>query len=105
MRRLAGVLILLLAGGGLYYYLHEDPLRAELNRRWRPVTAEQQRQAAIDSAAAALRILSAPNLAAGVDVPTIQAIAFDEIKAKGALTQIHVCTTVAGVESDYAASF
>jgi hypothetical protein len=83
MRWLAGALILLIAGGGLYYYLREDPLRAELDRRWPPVTADQQRQAAIDSTAAALQILPAPNFAVGVDTPTIQAVAFDAVKAMG----------------------
>ncbi|AZO05612.1 hypothetical protein [Mesorhizobium sp. M2A.F.Ca.ET.043.02.1.1] len=47
------------------------------------MTADQQRQAAIDSAEAALRILPLANLATGVDLPTIQAIAFDAIKGKG----------------------
>jgi hypothetical protein len=91
MRWLAGVLILLLLGGGLYYYLRADPLRAALDRRWPPETADQQRQAAIDSATAALKILSAPNLAVGADVPTIQAIAFDEVKAKG-VTKLALAT-------------
>jgi hypothetical protein len=50
MRWFAGIFMLMLAaGGGLYYYLREDPLRAELDHRWPPVTAEQQRQAAIDA--------------------------------------------------------
>ena len=40
---------------GAYYYLHEDPLRTELDRRWPPVTPDQQRQAAVDSAASALK--------------------------------------------------
>lgn len=91
MRWLAGVLILLLVGGGLYYYLRQDPLQAELNRRWPPVTADQQRQAAIDSAAAALQILPSANLAAGADLSTIQAIAFDAIKGKG-VTKLALAT-------------
>jgi hypothetical protein len=78
-----GVLALLAVGGGAYYFFDNDPPRAELNRRWPPVTAEQQRQAAIDSAATALKALTAPNMAAGVDVATIQRIGVGEIKSKG----------------------
>src|SRR5262249_31263765 len=79
----ASILVLLLVGGGLYYYLREDPLRAQLNRAWPPVTADQQRQAAVNATAAALTVLSAPNIAAGADIPTLQAIAFDQVKTKG----------------------
>ena len=45
--------------------------------------ADQQRHAAIDSAATALKALTAPNLAAGADAATIQEIASDEVKSKG----------------------
>jgi hypothetical protein len=83
IRWVAGVLALLAVGGGAYYYFHDDPLRAELDRRWPPVTADQQRQAAIDSAATALKALTAPNLAAGANVATIQEIAFDAVKSSG----------------------
>lgn len=91
-RWVAGLLVLLAVGGGAaYYYLREDPLRAELDRRWPPVTADQQRQAAIDSATSALRELTTPNMAAGADVATIQRIAFDELKAKG-VTKLALAT-------------
>lgn len=84
MKWLAGILILsLLAVAGAYYYFREDPLRTELDRRWAPVTAEQQRQTAIDSAGAALQTLSVPNVAAGVDTSTVQTIVFDLVKGKG----------------------
>lgn len=82
-RWVAGILLLAAVGGLAYAYLGEDPLRAKLARRWPPVTGDQQRQAAIDSAASVLKALAAPNVAAGADVATIQAIAFDETKSKG----------------------
>ena len=69
--------MLLAIGGGAYWYQGRDPLQTALDRRWPPVTADQQRQAAIDSAASALKALAAPNLAAGVDVATIQGIALE----------------------------
>src|SRR5208283_4672161 len=91
-RWVAGLLALLAVGGGTaYYQLRDDPLRAELDRRWPPVTADQQRQAAIDSAASALRALAAPNVTAGADVATIQGIAFDEVKSKG-VTKLTLAT-------------
>ncbi|MES0179655.1 hypothetical protein NKJ86_13785 [Mesorhizobium sp. M0025] len=55
------------------------------------MTADQQRQAAIDSAEAALRILPSANLAAGVDLPTIQAIASHAIRGKG-VTKLALAT-------------
>src|SRR5262249_54215128 len=55
----------------------------ELDRHWPAVNAERQRQAAIDSAASALGTLKTPNLAVGVDVKTIEAIALDQVKSKG----------------------
>jgi hypothetical protein len=59
------VVLILAVGSGAYSYLHYDRLRAELDRRWPPVTADQQRQTAIDSAATAFKALAAPNVAAG----------------------------------------
>lgn len=95
MIRRVGVvcLLVLLAVGAAaaYYYLRNDPLRAELNRRWPPVTADQQRQVAIDSTASALKALAAPNVAAGVDVATIKEIAFNEVKSKG-VTKLTLAT-------------
>jgi hypothetical protein len=88
---MAGILLLVAAAGLAYAYLGEDALRAELDRRWPPVTPDQQRQVAIDSAASALKALSAPNVAAGADVATIQAIAFDEVKSKG-ITKLALVT-------------
>jgi hypothetical protein len=99
-RWLTVVLTLLIVAGGLYLSLHGnpllaqlqgDPLRAALNRHWPPASAEQQRQAAMNSAATTLKVLSAPNVAAGADVPTIQAIAFDEVKSKG-VTKVALAT-------------
>jgi hypothetical protein len=55
IRWVAGVLALLAVGGVAYYYFHDDPLRAELDRRWPGLTANLQRQATIDSAASALK--------------------------------------------------
>jgi hypothetical protein len=83
-RWIAGLLALLAVGSfAVYYYLQGDPLRAALDRHWPQVNAEQQRQVAIDSAASALKALAAPNVAAGVDVATIEGIAFDEVRSKG----------------------
>jgi hypothetical protein len=83
IRWVVGILALLVLGGGSYYYFRGDPLKTELDRRFPPVTADQQRQAAINSAASALKSLAAPNVAAGANVASIQAIAFDEVKPKG----------------------
>jgi hypothetical protein len=91
IRWVAGILTVLAVGVGGYYYLHGDPLRAELDRHWPPVNADQQRQAAIDSAASALKALAAPNVAAGADVATIQGIALDEVKSKG-VTKLALAT-------------
>src|SRR5271170_8477769 len=68
LRWIATAIVLLIAGGGAYYYFHYDPLQAELNRRWPPITVEQQRSAAIDSMATVLKTLVMPNVAAGADV-------------------------------------
>jgi hypothetical protein len=78
-----GFLLLIAVGGVAFYTLRSDPLRTELDRHWPAVNAERQRQAAIDSAASALGALKRPNLAVGVDVKTIQAIALDQVKSKG----------------------
>lgn len=85
MMRLGAVffVLLVIVTGVAYYFLRDDPLRAELDRRWPPVTADQQRQIAIDSAASALKEFTRPNIAAGADVATIQRIAFDSVKSKG----------------------
>jgi hypothetical protein len=83
--------LLLAVGAGAYYFFHDDPLRVELDRHWPPVTADQQRQAAIDFATTALKALTTPNLAAGVDVATIQEIAFDKVKSKG-VTKVALTT-------------
>jgi hypothetical protein len=91
VRWVAGILLLLAAAGLAYAYLGEDALRAELDRLWPAVSADQQRQAAINSAATALRVLSAPNVAAGTDTATIQAIVFDEVKTKG-VTKLTLAT-------------
>jgi len=91
VRWVAGILLLVAAAGLAYAYLGEDALRAELDGRWPPVSADQQRQAAINSAATALRVLSAPNVAAGADTAAIQAIAFDEVKTKG-VTKLTLAT-------------
>lgn len=93
MSRLAAAIIALLAGvGGLaHYFLQADPLLAELNRRWPPATVDQQRQAAVDSAASTLRTLDAPNLAAGIDVATIKGIVFDAVKSRG-VTKLDLAT-------------
>jgi hypothetical protein len=91
IRWIAGVLLLLALGGAGYYYLRYDPLRAEVDRRLPPVTADQQRQAATDSAASTLKALATPNVAAGADVATIQQIAFDKIKSKG-ITKLVLAT-------------
>jgi hypothetical protein len=90
-RLLAGILLLLVLGGGAYYYLRSDPLRTALDRRWPPATADQQRQAAINSAASALKVLAVPNIAVGADVATIQAIVFDKVKSKG-VTKLALAT-------------
>src|SRR5271170_184399 len=83
LRWIATAIVLLIAGGGAYYYFHYDPLQAELNRRWPPITVEQQRSAAIDSMATVLKTLVMPNVAAGADIATIQGIAFNEVNPKG----------------------
>ena len=83
IRWVVSIFALAAVGSGAYYYFHDDPLRAELNRRWPVVTFDQQRQAAIDSAATELKALAAPNVAAGAEVATIRKIAFEEVKMKG----------------------
>ena len=91
VRWIAGIILAMLAVGlGGCDYFH-DPLRAELDRRWPPVTPDQQRQAAIDSAATALPALTAPNVAAGADLATIQAIALDQAKSRG-VTKLALAT-------------
>ena len=92
IRWVVGILSLLVIGSGTYFYfVREDPLKTLLDRRWPPVTAEQQRQAAIDSAATALKTLVAPNVAAGADVATIREVAFNALKPKG-VTKISLTT-------------
>ena len=91
VRWVAGILLLVAAAGLAYAYLGEDALRAELDRRWPPVTVDQQRQAAIDSAASALKALAAPNVAAGADLATMRTIAFDQVKSKG-VTKLALAT-------------
>ena len=54
------------------------------------MTVDHERQATINSAATALRVPAA-NLAAGADMSTIQAIALDEVKAKG-VTKLALAT-------------
>lgn len=84
MVRLAvGFLVLVVIGSIAFFSLRSDPLRVELDRRWPAVNAERHRQAAIDSAASALLALKTANLAVGVDVKTMQTIAFDQVKSKG----------------------
>jgi hypothetical protein len=87
----SGVLLLLAIGGGAYWYQSRDPLQQALDSRWPPITADPLRQAAISSAASALKGLVAPNLAAGVDVATIQGIALEEVKSKG-VTKLTLAT-------------
>lgn len=66
-----------------YFYFAQNPLTAMLNKRWPPITITQQQQTAIASTAASLPALSSPNIAAGVDVKTIQKIAFEATKSNG----------------------
>lgn len=98
-RRFAPVHFLLVVSGGLFFlpgtaHLAQafgDPLRAELDRHWPAVSAEQQRQTAINYAVAGLKVLPAANVAAGADTASIQAIAFDQVKSKG-VTKLDITT-------------
>lgn len=83
LRWVVGIFVLLASAGGVAYYLGDDPLRAQLDRRWPPLTVDTQRQAAIVSAAAALEALATPNLAAGADVATIRRLALDAVASNG----------------------
>lgn len=83
------LLLAVLAGGGVWYALSGDNLRDIVNAHWPPVTSEQQRQTAIDGALAALEAMPNPNIAAGVDVKTIEMVAGELLKGKG-LTKLSV---------------
>ncbi|MBR0727037.1 hypothetical protein [Bradyrhizobium manausense] len=88
-----GIFLLLgvLAGAGTWYALSGDNLRDIVNTHWPPVTSEQQRQTAIDGALSALEAMPTPNIAAGVDVKTIEMIAGELLKGKG-VTKLSVET-------------
>ncbi|MGO6692500.1 hypothetical protein ACCS54_18940 [Rhizobium johnstonii] len=83
MRRVWAVLFVLLTVGIAWYAFSGDTLRDAVNAQWPPATPDQQRQTAIDSAVAALNAMTDPNVAAGTDLKTIEAIANEEVKGKG----------------------
>src|SRR5262245_51050040 len=83
MRWGAFLLLVVLTGGGALYALSGDNLRDVINAHWPPVTPEQQRQKAIDGALAALDAISNPNIAAGVDLKTIETVGSELLKGKG----------------------
>jgi hypothetical protein len=66
-----------------YYALRGDPIAEILNQKWRPISVDQQRQKAIETSADALNAITRANLAAGVDVKTIVALASPLLKPQG----------------------
>lgn len=83
MRRVIVVLFVILIGGGAWYAFSGDKLRDVINAHWPPVTPDQQRQTAIDTAFAELDAMSDPNVAVGADVKTIEVIGSERLKDKG----------------------
>jgi hypothetical protein len=66
-----------------YTFLRGDPIAELLNQKWQPISVDEQRQKAIDSAAAALKSFSGASVAAGIDVKEIVALAAPLLKAQG----------------------
>jgi hypothetical protein len=83
MKALAALLVALLVIGGAYIIFQSDPLTQELNTRWPPVKPDEQRQKAINTAEAALKLLPHPNIAAGVDIHLIEKLTSEKLKDAG----------------------
>ncbi|NKJ09016.1 hypothetical protein [Rhizobium sp. SG741] len=84
MRRFIPVLgVVVLGVGAALYGLVQDRLPGIVNKHWPPVSAEQQRQAAIDSSLDSLKAMTTPNVAVGTDVGTIQILLAEQAKDFG----------------------
>lgn len=78
-----GAAVVVAAIGATYFFVAVDPIAELLNQKWQPISVDQQRQKAIDSSAAALKLFSSANVAAGIDVKTIVALVNPLVKAEG----------------------
>jgi hypothetical protein len=89
IKYIAGVAVLVLAAVVVYIVFRGDPLAKQLNKQWQPISVDQQRQRAIDTAASTLKSMGRPNLAASIDAKTIEALAGPQLKPQG-VTAIRV---------------
>src|SRR5262245_12407032 len=67
-----------------------DPISDAVNKKWQPVSPQEQRQTAIDTAAMALRQLQAPNLAARVSLSDLQKALDSQALKKAGVTSLKI---------------
>jgi hypothetical protein len=86
IKYIAGTAAVVVAAIAGYFFLGGDPIADLLNKKWQPISVEQQRQKAIDSSAAALKLFPSANVAAGIDVKTIVDLVGALLKPQGVET-------------------
>ena len=67
-----------------------NPLKDILNKKWPPVSVDQQRQMAIESTAKALAGLPAPNIGVGVKLSDAKTVLLDDNLRKQGVTDVEV---------------
>ena len=80
---LEGLALVVVASVAGYALLRGDPIVDLLNQKWPAITADQQRQKALNLSASSLASLSNANVAFGADVSTIVAVGEQLLKPKG----------------------
>src|SRR5215472_356263 len=79
----AGAVLLIAVAVGAYFIFRGDPLTEALNKRWPPVSIDQQREKAVDTAAAALNEITIANFGTGTDLKTIGDLISPLLKPQG----------------------
>jgi hypothetical protein len=59
----AVLLVIIAAIGAYLLFFREDPLAEALNKRWPALSADEQRQKAVDASANAIALIAQPSLA------------------------------------------
>jgi hypothetical protein len=83
MKYILGLFVALAIGAVGYFILLEEPLAAQLNKHWSPVSVADQRQRAIDSTFSILHVTPEPALAAGTDFETVTKLLSPSLSEQG----------------------
>ncbi len=96
----------IVVGIGIFVFAGGDPVAELLNKRWPPITVDQQRQNAIASGANALSLITTPNVAVGIDTKTIIAIAQPQLESFGVgALRVKSDRQLLRIEADFARKF